>query len=529
MTPIRSLVFGRFPWYFKEVDFCLGGGVTRFTKLLAFCSATVMGLVALPLASLFAKDGEKVEVPVVEYRLQNGMLFFLVQRPAAPVFTAYLRFRVGGVDEKPGQTGIAHLFEHMAFKGTRSIGTRDFQKEKPFLDQIGELGREMSLEMRKGKSANSGKILRLKSELNDLQDQARKYIVKDEYFRLFSQAGGVGQNAQTSQDLTSYFVSLPKNRLEFWCRMEAARLADVVLREFYSERDVVLEERRLRLETSPDGALSAKVAELAFTRSPYRLPVIGYKEDISTVTREEAQAFYDTYYTPGNAFAAIVGDIDIEETKKLLDNTFGLLPPRPNPPPTDGSEPTQKEERRGSVGFESAPQLLIAFHKPTAPDFDDYVIDVIDRLLSGGRTSRLYQSLVKEKKIAQAVYTFGFPGARYDNLFVIGAVSLGNATNEQLEEAIYDELYKLAKDGPSQEELNRVLTGLEADFIRNISTNEGLANQLTFFHGIVSDWRYVQNHSSVVRNITAEDVKRVAKTYFTKENRSVATLEESRR
>ena len=465
---------------------------------------------------------------MVEYRLPNGMLFFLVNRPTAPVFSAYLRFRVGGVDEKIGNTGIAHLFEHMAFKGTRSIGTRDFDKERPFLDQIGELGTEMSQEMRKGKGASNGKIIRLKGELDDLQKQARAYTIKDEYFRLFSQAGAVGLNAQTSQDMTSYFVSLPKNRLEFWARMEAARLADVVLREFYSERDVVLEERRLRFEASPDGALSAKIAELAFTRSPYRLPVIGFKEDISTVTREEAQAFYDTYYTPGNAFDAIVGDIDIEETKKLLDSTFGLLPAKAEPPKTDGSEPTQKAEQRGSVYFETSPQLLMAFHKPTAPEFDDYVFDVIDRLLSGGRTSRLYKALVKDKQIAQAVYTFGFPGARYQNLFVIGAVSLDQTSNKDLEDAIYEELEKLGKEGPTQEELARVLTGLEADFIRNISSNEGLASQLTFFHGIVSDWRYVQNHSSVVRTITAEDVKRVAKTYFTKENRSVATLVESR-
>jgi predicted Zn-dependent peptidase len=274
--------------------------------------------------------------------------------------------------------------------------------------------------------------------------------------------------------------------------------------------------------------LSAKIAELAFTRSPYRLPVIGFREDISTVTREEAQGFYDTYYTPGNAFAAIVGDINIEETKKLLDSTFGLLPAKSDPPKTDGSEPTQKSEQRGSVYFETAPQLLVAFHKPTAPDFDDYVFDVIDRLLSGGRTSRLYKSMVKDKQIAQAVYTFGFPGARYENLFVIGAVSLNQTSNADLEAAIYEELDKLGKEGPTKEELDRVLTGLEADFIRNISSNEGLASQLTFFHGIVSDWRYVQNHSSVVRTITAEDVKRVAKTYFTKENRSVATLVESR-
>jgi predicted Zn-dependent peptidase len=502
--------------------------VTRLQKWLAGLSAAALGLIALPMASLFAKGGEKVEVPVVEYRLPNGMLFFLVQRPSAPVFAAYLRFRVGGVDEKVGNTGIAHLFEHMAFKGTRSIGTKDFDKEKPILDEIGKLGTEMSLEMRKGKAASMGKISRIKSELNELQNEARKYTVKDEFFRLFSQAGGVGLNAQTSQDMTSYFVSLPKNRLEFWARMESARMADVVLREFYSERDVVLEERRMRLEASPDGALSAKIAALAFQKSPYRMPVIGYKEDISTITREEAQAFYDTYYTPANAFAAIVGDIDIEETKKLLDSTFGLLPARPDPPKTNGDEPAQKEERRGDVSFESAPQVLIAYHKPTAPDRDDYVFDVIDRLLSGGRTSRLYKSLVKEKQIAQGIYTFGFPGARYQNLFVIGAVSLGKATNEDMEAAIYEELDKLANEGPTQEELERVLTGLEADFIRNIATNEGLANQLTFFHGIVNDWRYVQNHSSVVRTITAEDVKRVAKTYFTKENRSVATLEESR-
>lgn len=498
-------------------------------SLAVLLSAALLLVLGAPVASLFAAEGgEKIEIPVVEYRLKNGMLFFLVRRPTAPVFTAYLRFRVGGADEKPGTTGIAHLFEHMAFKGTRSIGTSDFEKERPYLDKIGDVGREMSLELRRGAAADLGKVSRLKADLDELQQEARKYVVKDEYYRILSREGGVGLNAQTSQDMTSYFVSLPKNRLDLWARMEAARLVDVVLREFYSERDVVLEERRLRLETSPDGALYAKLLETAFTRSPYRFPVIGYQQDISTVTREEAQAFYDTYYTPSNAFAAIVGDIDIDETKKLLDDTFGLIPAKPDPPLTDGSEPTQKGERRGSVGFETAAQVLIGYHKPTAPSFDDYVFDVIDRLLSGGRTSRLYTALVKDKKIAQAVYTLGGPGARFENLFIIGAVTLGGSKTTQLEDAIYAELERLAKDGPTQEELTRVLTGLEADFIRNLSSNEGLANELTFFHGIVGDWRYAQNHSSVVRTITAEDVKRVARTYFTKENRSIATLIESR-
>jgi predicted Zn-dependent peptidase len=309
--------------------------------------------------------------------------------------------------------------------------------------------------------------------------------------------------------------------------MEAARLADVVLREFYSERDVVLEERRLRLETSPDGSLYAKLLEVSFSKSPYRMPVIGYKEDISTVTREEAQSFYDTYYTPGNAMVSLVGDFEIEEAKKIIDSTFGLLPAKPEPPKTEGTEPPQKEEKRGSVAFESAPQILIGYHKPTAPEFDDYVFDVIDRLLSGGRTSRLYQAMVR-KGIAQAVYTFGGPGARYENLFLIGAVTLRGHSAKELEEAIYAELERLANEGPTKEELERVLTGLESDFLRNLSSNEGLANELTFFQGIVNDWRYAQNHSSVVRTITAEDVKRVAKTYFTKQNRSVATLIESR-
>jgi predicted Zn-dependent peptidase len=501
----------------------------RSRLLVLLCTAALL-VVGAPLASLFANEGggEKYEIPVVEYRLKNGMLFFLVRRPSAPVFAAYLRFRVGGADEKPGTTGIAHLFEHMAFKGTRSIGTSDFEKERPFLDKIGEAGREMSLELRKGASADMGKVSRLKGDLDELQKEARKYVVKDEYYRILSREGGVGLNAQTSQDMTSYFVSLPKNRLELWSRMEAARLADVVLREFYSERDVVLEERRLRLETSPDGALYAKLLETSFKKSPYRFPVIGYEEDISTVTHEDAQAFYDTYYTPSNAFAAIVGDIDIEETKKILDQTFGLIPAKPDPPRTDGQEPAQDKERRGSVGFETAPQVLIGYHKPTAPAFDDYVFDVIDRLLSGGRTSRLYTSLVKEKKLAQSVYTLSGPGARFDNLFIVGAVTLGSHTTKELEAAIYEELEKLATDGPSQEELARVLTGLEVDFIRNLSSNEGLANQLSFFHGIVGDWRYAQNHSAVVRTITADDVKRVARTYFTKENRSIATLIESR-
>lgn len=467
---------------------------------------------------------QNIENRVVEHTLSNGMKFLLLERHQAPVFSGFIRFKVGSVDERPGITGLAHLFEHMAFKGTKTIGTRDYTKEKPLLDKLDQLAQAIDAERNKGAQADSTKLRDLMNQFRQTQEETGQLIVKDEVDEIYSKNGGTDLNATTANDLTTYYVSLPSNRIELWAFMESERILNPVMREFYSERDVVAEERRMRTDTQPFGKLYEQFIATAFEAHPYQWPVIGWMSDITQVTRAEAEEFYRTHYAPNNAVAAIVGDIKPQEVIPFLEKYFGRIPRGVEPPLVRTQEPEQIGERRVTVEFDAEPQLMIGYHKPTLPSYDDYVFDVIDGLLSNGRTSRLYTKLVKEKQLATSVSTGGAPGSRFDNLFIVMATPRYPHTAEEVESAIYEELERLKTEPVSDRELQKVRNQLDADFIRSLNSNAGLANQLTYFEAIAGDWRYVIRHSQVIAKVTPDDIKRVVNQYFTKTNRTVATL-----
>ena len=245
---------------------------------------------------------QNIEDKVVEYKLDNGMKFLLMKRQKAPVFTGYLMFKVGGVDENVGNTGLAHLIEHMAFKGTDNIGTEDYEKEKHIIKKINAVGSELSLETAKGRMSDSIKIKELESRLKKLQVMHKQFVKNNEFFNLYESNGGVGMNAGTGNDFTMYYVSLPSNKLELWMLMESERIRNPVFREFYMERDVVKEERRLSTENKPFGKLYEEFLAASFIAHPYGNPVIGWMSDISTLTCEEAKRFYKQYYSPSNCF-----------------------------------------------------------------------------------------------------------------------------------------------------------------------------------------------------------------------------------
>ena len=469
-----------------------------------------------------------LEERVVEHRLANGMLFLLVRRPGAPVFTGYIRFRVGGLDEPVGASGLAHLFEHMAFKGTRTIGTRDYAAEAPLLGELDRVGagiagllpREQSLS-----PAEAERLSALRAELKALQERHRALVASDELSRLYLRNGAVGLNASTSKDLTSYFVSLPANRLRLWVLLEASRMADPVLREFWSEKDVVMEERRMRVEDSPFGKLYEAMLAAAFDAGePYAIPTIGTWEDLRALTADRARAFHAHHYQPGNAVGAIVGDLDLDATRALLDATFGALPSAPVAPTPPSGSAFATGERRVDVAFDAQPAVLVAFHKPPAPAADDYVFDVLHDLLVNGQTSRLQRTLVRERGVVTRVDAFGAPGHRRPNLFVIRLLPRHPHTAAEAEQALHEELGRLATELVPQDELDKVRTRVAADFLRGLDSNEGLASQLSYFQAVVGDWRYVVSHRKVVAGITPEDVARVARTYLVPANRVVATL-----
>jgi predicted Zn-dependent peptidase len=490
--------------------------------------AAVGWLAALVLAALAglpaAATAQALEGRVARITLDNGMRFLVVRRGTAPVFAANLRFKVGGADDPGGATGLAHLFEHMAFKGTSIIGTRDAAREAGLLDALDRVVQDLHREIDRGPRAHAGRLERLRADLADLQKRHQELVVKDELTQIYSNNGSAGLNASTSQDLTSYVVSLPSNRLELWFLIESARLRDPVLREFYQERDVVMEERRLRLDTNPQGKLYEQLLLTAFQAHPYRVSSVGWMSDLERLTRPVGAAFHRTYYVPNNAVAALVGDLDPAAVERLARRYFGGLPAGPAPPPVVTIEPQQQGERRVTVEFDAEPQVLIAFHKPTWPHPDDPVFSVLDSLLTSGRTGRLFRRLVLEGRVASDVFAFQPPGDRFPNLFVIGANSRAPHTAADVETALLAELQRLRDEPVPEREIQKVRNQLEASYLYPLRSNSGLASQLSYYEILLDDWRELLRYKEALLAVTPARVREVAGRTFTAANRTVAVL-----
>ncbi|HEU0264910.1 MAG TPA: pitrilysin family protein [Geobacterales bacterium] len=465
-----------------------------------------------------------LEERVREHTLKNGMKLLMVERHTSPTVAAWIRFRVGGVDERSDERGIAHMLEHMLFKGTKTLGTIDYAAEKPLLDKIEVTATDLIAERARGDKGDKGRIEALAKELAKLEEAASRFVVKDEFSQLYARNGGVSYNAFTSKDGTTYLISLPANKLELWAAIESDRMKNAVLREFYTERSVVMEERRRSYEANPEGKLWENFIADSYYAHPYGQPIIGWMSDLENLTRSKAESFLHRYYAPNNAIVAIVGDINVDQTIALCERYFGDIPPATLVGPVAIREPEQARERRIEVIADAEPQLLIGFHKPTLPHRDDYVFDVIDMLLSDGRTSILYRKLLVEQQLVTDISTFAAPGSRYPNLFVIAATPRAPHTTAEVEKAIEVELERLKHEPMKPEELQRILNKLEYEEVRQMISNGGLARNLTEYEAIAGDWRYLVRHRQLVATVTADDVMRVARTYLTRKNRTVGLL-----
>ncbi len=490
----------------------------------------VLGLVAavtvfLWAAAAAAAPGASLEGKVAERRLDNGLTVLVLPRHASPTVSLQMTFRVGGVDETAGQTGTAHLLEHMLFKGTRTLGTNDWKREEPLLGEIEAVGRALDAERRRGPAADPARLEGLAARLADLQKAHRPLVVTDEIGTLYSRNGAVGFNASTSADLTSYTVSLPSNRLELWARIESERMRDPVLREYYVEREVVQEERAQRYGAEPGGRLYEALLSAAFTAHPYRDPVIGWPSDLAVLDVEDTRAFYERHYGPDNCVVAAVGAVDPEDFFSLVERYFGGIPARGAGPGYLTEEPPQTGPRRVEVHFDAEPRLAVGFHKPTLPHRHDYVFDVIAAVLSDGRSSRLVRELVDRRRVAASVRAVnGLPGARYPNLFAVFLVPLSGVPLQEAEAALFDELRRLTDEPPAAEDLARVVRRLEADRVRSLLSNAGLARQLAYFQSVAGDWRYLEGLAGVLSTVTPAEVAEVANAYLGAENRTVAVL-----
>lgn len=465
---------------------------------------------------------ERVINQVTEFRLDNGMKFIVLVNRDAPVVSFVTYADVGGVNEPVGKTGVAHFLEHLAFKGTREIGTTNYLAEKQTLDQLDQVFGELKAAKAAG---NKASIAQLEKQFNSLQQKADSYVKQNEFGQIVEQSGGENINAQTSNDSTEYFYSFPSNKLELWMSLESERFLNPVFREFYKEQQVILEERRMRTDNSPIGKLIEQFLDAAYTEHPYKRPVIGYDQDIRNLSRQDVEKFFATYYSPSQLTVAIVGDVDPQQVKQLAQVYFGRYPAKPAPPKVSQIEPKQTGPRDVSLEFPSQPWYLEGYHRPALTDPDNAVYEVIAAIMGDGRTSRLYQSLIEKQQVALAADgDNGFPGDKYPNLILFYGQTAPNATVDQLKTALHAEIERLKTETVSEQELDRVKNQLRADLLRSLDSNLGMAQSLVAYQVKTGDWRNLFNQLNAIMAVTPADIQRVAQATFTPENRTTARI-----
>lgn len=465
---------------------------------------------------------DRVADQVTEFTLDNGMQFIVLERHQAPVVSFLIYADVGAVNEVDGKTGVAHYLEHLAFKGTSQIGTTNYPAEKALLDQIDQTFSQLLVAKDVG---DDSQIKALQSKLDSLQAEAASYVEQNKYGQIIDQAGGVGLNATTAADATQYFYSLPSNKLELWMSLESERFMDPVFREFFEEKNVILEERRMRVDNSPIGTMVEKFLETAFQTHPYRRPVIGYETDLYQATRQDVKAFYDTYYGPGNLVAAVVGDVDPNQVQAFAEAYFGRYQANAKSSELVIHEPEQSAPREFTLELASEPWYLEGYHRPSLNHPDHLIYTIIESLLVQGRTSRLYKTLVDESQVALDIGSLnGFPGDKYENIFLLYGLTAPDHTVDEFSALMHQELERLQQQPVSPEELERVVTQAKASLLNSLDSNAGMASLLAEYQVKTGDWRNIFRDLKTLETITAEDVQRVAQTLFQPDHRTVGIL-----
>ena len=474
------------------------------------------------------------QVPVEEVVLDNGMTLLLLPRPGDPNVAAGWVAKVGSVYERPGITGVAHLFEHMMFKGTAAIGTRDIEQDLQIIAQLDEVKAELRAEEaalleaeRLGRIDDAGdpahrteRHRALMDRFDDLLAQQADLLVKEDFSRIYSGQGASGMNAGTSYDFTLYFVNVPANKLELWFWMESDRLVNPVFREFYAERDVVHEERRLRIDSTPTGRFQEQFDALFWQSSPYGWPVIGWPSDLDGITREEALTFFDLYYAPNNLAAALVGDFDPDEAKALAERYFGRLSRGDRPPPQPRTrEMPQSSEKRMHAWAETNPQVVVRYHSVPDGHVDEPALVVLGQLLNG-RTGRLYRALVEDQGVATRA-SGGQAGFKFEGMFELRGVAAEGHAPEDVEQALYAEIERLKTEPVDPRELQKVKNQNAASTFRELRGNFFLMYSLLMRESN-RGWETVNTDPPLYEAVTADDVMRVARAYFEPENRTVA-------
>ncbi len=487
----------------------------KFLAVILACSAFAL-----------AQDLASFEKRITVKKLDNGLTVIICERPEAPVFSFYTHVDAGSVQDPMGKTGLAHMFEHMAFKGTNTIGTTDYSAEKIALARVETAYAAYIAERDKGVGRDEQKLKDLQKAWQDAIADAQKYVKPNEFPQILESNGAEGLNASTDLDETAYHYSLPENRLELWAYLESSRFIHPVMREFYKERNVVIEERRMRTDSNPVGRLLEQFTTAAFQAHPYHRPTVGWMADLNSFSATDAQHFFDEYYIPSNMIVAVVGDVKASEALPVIEKYFGQIPSREKPDERTTTEPPQNSERRVVMYDRSQPLYLEGYHRPDYRSPDDAVYDAIADLMSNGRTSRLYRALVRDKKIA--AYSAGFtglPGIKYAHLFAFYAFPLPGHKPEEMAEAIHAEIDRLKTEDISDEELKMIRTRAKANLLRGLDSNEGLASDLALYQARYGDWRELFHQVDNLDKVTKADIRRVANQTFVPTNRTVGIIE----
>jgi predicted Zn-dependent peptidase len=515
----------------------------RYTRLACFfLLLTLLLTSAVPPSWAYESSSQpyidRVESRTTEFTLDNGMKFIVMERHQAPIVSFMTYVNIGSAYEEPGKTGAAHFLEHLAFKGTSRIGTTNYRAEKPWLDRLDRLTEQMqsasesqSPESQSASpgpaapgSAQAGNVTKLQQEFEQAQAKAAGYVKQNEFGQIVEQSGGVGLNATTSADATRYFYSFPSNKLELWMSLESERFLDPVFREFYEEKEVILEERRMRTDNSPIGKMVEQFLEVALPDNPYGRPVIGSEADLRGLTRQDIQRFYQSYYTPNHIVMAIVGDVNPVEVERLAQTYFSRFKTQSPAPDLEMVTSAQTEPQEIILRLPTEPWYLEGYRSPGINHPDHAVYQIISGLLTGGRTSRLYQALVEKNLALTVEASDGFPGDRYPNLMLIYALTAPGSSVEQVATALDAEMTHLKTAPVSAEELDRIKTQARAGLLQTLASNEGMASLLPEYEAKTGSWRNLYAQLKAIEAVTAEDVQRVAQDLFQPKNLTVGKL-----
>ncbi|MBD3286460.1 insulinase family protein [candidate division WOR-3 bacterium] len=464
----------------------------------------------------------ELEERVVEHELENGMRFLIFERHDAPLVSMVISVKAGAANEVTNKTGVAHFLEHLAFKGTKNLGTTDYDAEK---DALAELDKTFEAWFQASQAGAESAVLdRLYADFIEKQDEAFSYIVEGEIGKLYEGNGGTSVNAATSYDYTTYQVTLPSNRFKLWCAVESDRMANPVFRELYRERNVILEERRKGTDNSPTGLFWEEFNCAAYKAHPYGRPIIGHYSDMENLSRETVRDFYETFYVPQHMTAGIAGDVNAEEIIPLLDAYFGRIQTKPDPPEIITTEPEQPGIRRVEVKLAKTPITVVKFLTVPRAHPDEIPLDLLATILGGGQTSRLHRALVEKRKLATYVSAY-HPTRRHGGYFQVYARPVEGVTPGELEVAVLEELRKIKDNPVNTSELEAARARIQIGIFDAFSNNLRLARNLALADQQPDGWRNTFRRLEQASLITPDDLTDVAGRYLDFDKRTVGLME----